>query len=301
VTRTASFDDDNDAMTTLITGATDGIGLHTARRCVESGRAVIVHGRDRARVERAVEAVEAHARACGSSARARGLVRDLSTVNGAKALVEDVVRAHGDDLCAVFNNAGVYASTLERTADGRELTFAVNVVAPYVIAGGLMETLVRNAKASGVKSSILNVASISAAPRIDFENIDAERRFSSHGAYSLSKAAMKAMSYEMFDLLEAGRLCGGNASVDDLNVFSCDPGTVNTKMLLAGWGRCGVETYEANDEFIIMCEDIERNGAEHNGAYFVGARPQRRASRVGDEDQARLWRLLEERTGVIYA
>ena len=49
------------------------------------------------------------------------------------------------------------------------------------------------------------------------------------------------MSYEMFDRLEAGRLCGGEASVDDLNVFSCDPGTVNTKMLLAGWGRCGIE------------------------------------------------------------
>ena len=284
----------------LITGATDGIGLHTARRCVERGRDVVVHGRDLHRVERAIEAVEAHARARGSSASVRGLVRDLSTVEGAKGLVEDVLREHGD-VDAVFNNAGVYATTFARTADGNERTFAVNAVAPYVIAGGLIPMLVRNAKASGVKSSLLNVASISAAPRIDFENVDAERRFSPHGAYSLSKAAMKAMSYEMFDRLEAGRLCGGEASVDDLNVFSCDPGTVNTKMLLAGWGRCGIETYEANDEYTIMIEDVERNGAEHNGAYFIGARPQPRASRAGDEDQARLWRLLEERTGVVYA
>ena len=43
----------------LITGATDGIGLHTARRCVERGRDVVVHGRDLHRVERAIEAVEA--------------------------------------------------------------------------------------------------------------------------------------------------------------------------------------------------------------------------------------------------
>ena len=105
------------------------------------------------------------------------------------------------------------------------------------------------------------------------------------------------MSYEMFDRLEAGRLCGGEASVDDLNVFSCDPGTVNTKMLLgAGDGRHRDD--EANDEYTIMIEDVERNGAEHNGAYFIGARPQPRASRAGDEDQARLWRLLEEKTGV---
>ena len=111
----------------LITGATDGIGLHTARRCVERGRDVVVHGRDLHRVERAIEAVEAHARARGSSASVRGLVRDLSTVDGAKGLVEEVLREHGD-VDAVFNNAGVYATTFERTADGNERTFAVNAV-----------------------------------------------------------------------------------------------------------------------------------------------------------------------------
>ena len=105
------------------------------------------------------------ARARGSSASVRGLVRDLSTVDGAKGLVEEVLREHGD-VDAVFNNAGVYATTFERTADGNERTFAVNAVAPYVIAGGLIPMLVRNAKASGVKSSLLNVASISAAPRL---------------------------------------------------------------------------------------------------------------------------------------
>ena len=89
----------------LITGATDGIGLHTARRCVERGRDVVVHGRDVHRVERAIEAVEAHARARGSSASARGLVRDLSTVDGAKGLVEDVLREHGD-VDAVFRKGG---------------------------------------------------------------------------------------------------------------------------------------------------------------------------------------------------
>ena len=110
---------------------------------------------------------------------------------------------------------------------------------------------------------------------------------------------MKAFSYELYDRLARGALSG--ASVEDLNVFSCDPGTVNTKMLLAGWGRCGIETYEANDEFTIMVDDIERNGAKHNGAYFVNAAPQPRRSEAGDADQAKLWRLLEQETGVVYA
>ena len=46
-----------DVMTALVTGATDGIGLHTARRLAASGRDVLVHGRDRERVRSAVEAV----------------------------------------------------------------------------------------------------------------------------------------------------------------------------------------------------------------------------------------------------
>ena len=118
-----------------------------------------------------------------------------------------------------------------------ERTFAVNVVAPYVIAGWIDTDV--GAKREGVGGKIESVERgvDFGGAEIDFENVDGERRdFRRTATYSLSKAAMKAMSYEMFDRLEAGRLCGGEASVDDLNVFSCDPGTVNTKMLL-GWGR----------------------------------------------------------------
>jgi hypothetical protein len=50
-----------------------------------------------------------------------------------------------------------------------------------------------------------------------------------------------------------------------------------------------------------MVDDIERNGAKHNGAYFVNAAPQPRRSEAGDVDQAKLWRLLEQETGVVYA
>jgi hypothetical protein len=71
-------------------------------------------------------------------------------------------------------------------------------------------------------------------------------------------------------------------------------------MLLAGWGRCGIETYEANDQFDIMVRDIERNSRERNGYYFIGASPQPRRSQPGDAEQARLWALMESKTGVVY-
>ena len=287
-------------MTALVTGSTDGIGLHTARRLVAAGHSVILHGRDSGRLERAMSSVESH---CVDGARVYGYVRDFKSLAECRALAEEVKRDfRGKDLSMLFNNAGVYMEEQQTSDDGHEMTFAVNVLAPYVLTEALLPTLVETAERTGVKSSVLNVASISASPRVDFENIRAEKRFSSHGSYSLSKACMKAFSYELFDRLVDGRILGGEADHErNLNVFSCDPGTVNTKMLLAGWGRCGIETYEANDQFDIMVRDIERNSRERNGYYFVGASPQPRRSQPGDDEQAKLWDLMERETGVVYA
>ena len=73
-------------------------------------------------------------------------------------------------------------------------------------------------------------------------------------------------------------------------ICSCDPGTVNTKMLLAGWGACGIEVEEATDEFELV---RELDPARH-GQYFVGLQAAR--AHVDVEDAARraeLWAVLE--------
>lgn len=57
------------------------------------------------------------------------------------------------------------------------------------------------------------------------------RGFSNHGAYSLSKLAVMLFTAEL-----AARVGPGPPTVNTL-----DPGTVNTKMLYAGWGPCGID------------------------------------------------------------
>ena len=59
--------------------------------------------------------------------------------------------------------AGVFADKMVTTQDGFELTWQVNVLAPYVLTALLLNS---------VKERIINVSSISAGSRIDFDNLN---------------------------------------------------------------------------------------------------------------------------------
>ena len=105
---------------------------------------------------------------------------------------------------------------------------------------------------------ILNVASISQLPHVNFDNINAEQKFTSHDAYCHSKTMMKLFSFELHERISRAVELSSYDELGDHDYFamksgctelatagarglgsvltmSCDPGTVNTKMLLAGW------------------------------------------------------------------
>ena len=109
-----------------------------------------------------------------------------------------------------------------KTADGFEQTWAVNVLAPFVLTACL---------SSRIRDRVINVSSISASSSIDWNNLQQEKGFSSHNAYSLSKLAIQMLTANMAKQLDP----------HGVTVSCLDPGTVNTKMLLAGWGKIGVE------------------------------------------------------------
>lgn len=75
------------------------------------------------------------------------------------------------------------------------------------------------------------MSSISAGSSIPWSNLNFETGYSNHDAYSLSKLAVMLFTAEL-----AHRIGGGLPTVNTL-----DPGTVNTKMLYAGWGPCGID------------------------------------------------------------
>jgi NAD(P)-dependent dehydrogenase (short-subunit alcohol dehydrogenase family) len=112
--------------TVLVTGATAGIGQESARRPLEHGARVIVHGRS-------------HERAAAAAARIGGgevAGADLASFTQVRALVDDVAGRFGT-LGGLVNNAGIGYNTApprgDRTEDGHEPTWQVNFLSAFLL------------------------------------------------------------------------------------------------------------------------------------------------------------------------
>jgi len=194
----------------LLTGATSGLGAWLVPRLAESGLRVLVHGRDPATVDATVASV---------GGNAEGFVADLASLAECRKLAAAV--ADRDDLRFLVNNAGVGfgrpAEGRQFSADGFELRWAVNYLAPVALTRALLPTLRRNAP-----TRIVNVASVGQAP-IDFDDLQSERRYDGVAAYRRSKLALVAWT---FDLAEQVR--GDGITVDCLHPATLMPtGMVN--------------------------------------------------------------------------
>ena len=121
-----------DGRTVLVTGATRGIGLETAVRLAGLGAEVLVHGRDAGRGAAALAAVGAAstvaAEGAASTERAAPALylADLGSLAEIHRLTAEL-RRDRRRLDVLVANAGVYVPERQQTADGLELTFAVNV------------------------------------------------------------------------------------------------------------------------------------------------------------------------------
>jgi NAD(P)-dependent dehydrogenase (short-subunit alcohol dehydrogenase family) len=309
--------------TVLITGSTDGIGLTTAKNMAIQGYHVIVHGRDETRINRACDAIRAfvdHHREGDASTKWKNknkdekfedvqdgavmiesVLADLSTVRGCELLASGVTKVCRDKnlhLAVLMNNAGVYSEDLITTSDGTELTFAVNVVAPFVLTSHLLPELLRNnidkTKSTNMgtdnsrrrSSRIVIASSISQCRSMrDWDDLKYQKRtYSAHGAYSESKLCDAMLAKEF-----AERLQGAGYGLDQVTCNSLDPGTVNTKMLLAGWGPCGIDVEDALDE-TYLCSSPEVEGV--TGSYFRWRSESR--SDYPAREREKLWNILSD-------
>jgi NAD(P)-dependent dehydrogenase (short-subunit alcohol dehydrogenase family) len=190
----------------LITGATDGLGRALAGRLAADGATLILHGRDRRRLDRAADEIGGTA----GTDRPRTVLADLTELAQVRRLAADVQQAT-DRLDVLVSNAGIGGGEPDghdrRTStDGYELRFAVNYLAGFLLTLELLPLLRASAPAR-----IVNVASLGQFP-LDFSDLMLERGYSGIRAYGQSKLAQIMSGFEL-----AGRMPASEVTVNSLH------------------------------------------------------------------------------------
>ncbi len=199
----------------IVTGASAGIGLYTALGLARSGMRVVMTGRDRARTEAARRFVVERA----SGAQVETALADFASLAEVRRLADEILAAH-ERIDLLVNNAGLFAPKFERSADGYEMTFAVNHLAPFLLTNLLLDRLRASAPAR-----IVTVASRAhRGNRIDLATIAGPRNWSMTKAYGRSKLCNMLFTREL-----ARRLAGSGVVAVSLH-----PGVVATRLAQHG-------------------------------------------------------------------
>lgn len=172
----------------LVTGASDGIGLHVAARLARAGAEVIMPVRTPAKGQAAAERI----RRLVPDARLDVRELDLSSQASVARLADDLLR-EGRPLHVQVNNAGVMTPpTRQVTEDGWELQLATNHLGHFALTGRLLPLL----RAGGAHvTSQVSVAANQNAVRWD--DIGWERGYHPMRAYSSSKIALGLFATEL--------------------------------------------------------------------------------------------------------
>lgn len=269
-----------DGQIALVTGATAGIGLVTARRLAEMGAEVFLVGRDASRLEAAVRTI----RAAAPEARLETLQGDLSLMSEVRR-VAAAFHARHDRLDILVNNAGAVFDTRRETSEGLEMTFALNHMSYFLLTHLLLDTL--KAAPAG---RIVSVAS--AAHRqgqVDFDDLQ-----SKHGYLHMRVYGTTKLMNILFTRALAQRLQGTRVTANCLHpgfvASSFGDATQGFFKFVVSWSKrlfaIDAEAGAATSVYLASDPAV----AQTSGEYFVKCRVEKGNARSRDLDvAARLW------------
>ena len=173
-------------LTSIVTGATGGLGYATAEGLARSGHRVVLTGRNLEKGEAALKIL----RRTIPSANAEFRLLDVSSLQAVAAFCA----AWSGPVDILVNNAGVMAYPERRlSVDGFEMQFATNYLGHFALTLRLLPALLE-AKAARV----VDVSSLAhRTGRIEFDNLNGERSYSGYRSYGQSKLAMLLFAREL--------------------------------------------------------------------------------------------------------
>jgi NAD(P)-dependent dehydrogenase (short-subunit alcohol dehydrogenase family) len=265
----------------LITGATDGLGKGVALALAKQGATLLLHGRSREKLDVVCQEIEAETR----NGKLQPYLADLSSLKEVRALAEKLL-AEQPHLDQLINNAAVGAGDREKarqrelSADGYELRFAVNYLAPFLLTQ-LLLPLLRKADSA----RIINVSSAGQQP-VNFSDVMMEKHYEGLEAYRQSKLAQI-----MFTIDLAEQLKPDGITVNALHPASLMP----TKMVYEYFDRTMSTLQDGIDSVMQLATAPELDGV--TGKYFDQQREARANAQAYDLNARRqLWELSERLT-----
>ncbi|MBD2070648.1 SDR family NAD(P)-dependent oxidoreductase [Leptolyngbya sp. FACHB-671] len=195
----------------LITGASSGIGLETARSLVSHGASVVGAVRNLAKAEPATASVRDAASQGGGSLKLIEL--DLASLQSVRACADKLL-ADGQPFDAIIANAGVMATPFGRTVDGFEVQFGTNHLGHFALINGIEPLLADNGRLVVLSSLAHRGADID----LDDPNFG-QQAYDPWVAYSRSKTANSLFAVE-FDRrhrdrgIRAASVMPGNSLTD---------------------------------------------------------------------------------------
>jgi dehydrogenase/reductase SDR family member 12 len=203
--------------TVLVTGASSGIGAAAAKRFAAAGAAVHMLARNRARGE------DARARISEATGSDQLTVEicDISNLAAVREFATGFAAEH-PELHVLVNNAGVMPPQRTLTPEGFELTFATNVLGPFLLTNLLLESLRR-----GAPSRVINVSSGGMySQRLHADDLQLANRDYDPAAFYAHTKRCEVILTELW----AERLRGSGVSVHSMHPGWADTPGVQTSL-----------------------------------------------------------------------
>ena len=195
--------------TCIVTGASSGIGFHSALKLAKFNHRVVLICRDVLKAEQTRKII------CSltGNPQIHAFASDLSDFDQIKAVSSEIT-SQFTKVEILIHNAGCVSSAKVMTKQKLEMQFTVNHLAPFLLTHLLIPILKNNQEARVICVS----SRAHARGTIDFNNLQGEKNYSLSTAYNQSKLANLMFVYKLARLLS-----GSNISI---NAFH--PGLVNT-------------------------------------------------------------------------
>jgi NAD(P)-dependent dehydrogenase (short-subunit alcohol dehydrogenase family) len=290
---------DQSGRTVVVTGANSGLGFHTSLELARRGAHVVMACRNLDKGRDAEERLRAEAPDAETELREL----DLASLSTVRAFADQL---DVDAIDLLVNNAGVMALPRQRTADGFEMHLGTNHLGHFALTGLLLPKLLRADEPRVVTVS----SNAHKMGRVNFDNLNGDRRYFRWAAYGQSKLA------NLLFALELQRRAG-----DRLTSVAAHPGYSATHLQLQAADATGnpldrfvnvvlnkvvaqTDAMGALPSLYAATMDVPGGsyaGPDGPGEFHGHPKLVMPTGRARNEDDARrLWGVSEEMTGVTY-